>query len=135
MEKKFKTLFPKKYLNAFRQRNLAARLFGRKRLKPAKKIVSVCEPILKQMRKKLKKYLITTEQREIFIMRRQGKKPIRGFCPECRTEVELLTFDAATNISGISWRTLVRGCESGRFHTVEPADGHLLICRYSIAKS
>jgi hypothetical protein len=98
-------------------------------------IVSVCEPIVNQMPKKLKKFLITTEKHEILIVRQQGQKTLRGFCPQCQAEVDLLSFDSATKISGIGWRALVRGFESGKFHTAESADGHLLICRDSITES
>lgn len=83
------------------------------------------------MTKKTKKYLITTETHEIFIVR-NGRETIRGFCRECAAEVEMLNFDAAVTVSGKPAREVFGLIASGAFHSLETASGHLLICRNSL---
>jgi hypothetical protein len=84
------------------------------------------------MPKKAKKYLITTEKREIFIVRQNGHEAIQGFCPTCAFEVGMLTFDAAISFTGISGRELIRRFESGELHSIETTGGHFLVCRDSL---
>lgn len=81
---------------------------------------------------KRKRYLITSESHEIFIVRRNGNKTIRGFCPECQNEVEMLTLDSALNLSGISVRQLVNLAERGRLHFRENEAGNMFLCDFSI---
>lgn len=81
---------------------------------------------------KTKKYLITTESREIFIVRTQGNKTIQGFCPECQKEVEMLKLDSITSQTGVSTRELFRLIENNAIHSIETATGHLLACRNSL---
>ena len=83
---------------------------------------------------KAKKILITTERHEIFIVRQNGHTTIRGFCPACGVEVEMLPFDAAISFSGIRGRDLMRESEIGVIHSVETTAGHLLICKSSLAE-
>ena len=80
----------------------------------------------------LKKILITTESREVFIVRIQGGSNISGFCAVCATEVKLLTLDEAVSFSAMPTRALIRQIESGAIHSVETASGHLLVCRHSL---
>jgi hypothetical protein len=80
-----------------------------------------------------KKILITTESREIFILRAGSKESLHGFCPGCGREVELLTLDQAVSISGTGAKELFWLVESGRIHAIETDTKHLLMCLASIA--
>ncbi len=82
---------------------------------------------------KTKKYLITTESHEIFVVRRKGNRTIRGFCSECQTEVGLLTLDDVTTMTGKSMRELFGLIENGSIHSIETATGHLLVCLESLS--
>lgn len=81
---------------------------------------------------KRKKYLITSESREIFIVRRNGDKTIRGFCPECQKEVEILTIDEVTRNTGKRTHELFPLIENNLIHSIEVQSGHLLICLNSL---
>ncbi len=82
---------------------------------------------------KAKKYLITTEKHEIFIVR-NGHQAIRGFCPECANEAEMLNLDAAISVSGITALEILRRIEKSEIHFLETANGHLLLCRESLGQ-
>jgi hypothetical protein len=84
------------------------------------------------MTSKGKKFRITTETHEILIVRQNGQKTIQGFCPTCAAEGEMLDFDSAISFSGISGRELIRRFELGEVHSIETANGHLLICKRSL---
>lgn len=86
------------------------------------------------MAAKTKKYLITKESHEIFIVRRNGNETIHGFCPECEREVEMWTFDAATTNTGKRTRRLFQLVENNLIHSIETTTGHLLVCRNSLRK-
>ena len=81
---------------------------------------------------KSKKYLITTESHEIFIVRQNENKTFRGFCSECQKEVEMLTLDAVTSNTGRPTRDLLQLIENNLIHSNESASGHLLVCRNSL---
>ena len=83
------------------------------------------------MMPKAKKYLITTETYEIFIVRR-GLQIIHGFCSECGKEVELLNLDSAVSLTGIRAREIFRLIENGEAHSLETTGGQLLVCRSSL---
>lgn len=78
------------------------------------------------------KYLITTESREIFIVRTWGNVSIQGFCPKCQKEVEMLNLDSITSQTGVSTRELFRLIENNQIHSIETTTGHLLVCRNSL---
>jgi hypothetical protein len=82
-----------------------------------------------------KKILITTESREIFIVRLSGKTDIRGFCETCAFETEMVTLDNAVSLFGISALKMLRAVESGEIHFLETTDGHLLLCCESLKSS
>jgi hypothetical protein len=85
------------------------------------------------MSSKEKKFRITTEKHEIFIIRQNGqKRTTHGFCPSCGAEGEMLDFDSAISFSGISGRELIRRFEADEIHSIETANGHLLICKRSL---
>jgi len=88
--------------------------------------------ILRQMTAKTKKLLITTEKHEIFVVRVNHPTTMRGFCPVCGTEVEMLTLDSAVRFSGSSGREVIRRLAAEEIHTIETANGHLLVCRDSL---
>jgi uncharacterized protein YlaI len=90
------------------------------------------KPIVKQMTAKSKKFSITTENHEIFILRRNRNKTIRGFCPDCQKEVEMLTLDEATTKTGKRTRELFELIENNSLHSIETGTGHLLICLKSL---
>ena len=108
---------------------------GRKRLASTLRLIdSAREPIVNQKMKNAKKVLITSATSEIFIMRRGGQRTIRGFCPNCEREVEMLTLDEAVRVGGQSARVIVRRIEQGSLHFAETDNGHLLICAASLEK-
>ncbi len=82
--------------------------------------------------KNAKKILITTESHEIFIVRVNRRSNIRGFCPDCAEEVELLTLDEAVSVSTRKTRELIREIEADAVHSIETLSGHLLLCRRSL---
>jgi hypothetical protein len=89
--------------------------------------------ILKHMTAKAKKFLITTVSHEIFIVRLNRHTMLHGFCPVCGAEVEMLTFDMAVSASGIGGREVIRQLATDEIHAIETANGHLLLCRRSLA--
>ncbi len=84
------------------------------------------------MTTKAKKLLITTVSHEIFIVRMDRQTSVCGYCAECEAEVEMLTFDAAINLSGIGGRELIRQLAADEVHAIETANGHLLVCQNSL---
>ena len=84
------------------------------------------------MPSKAKKLLITTVSHEVFVVRVNQQTTIHGYCSKCDAEVETLSLDAAVNESGVSGRELIRQLASEEIHTLETADGHLLVCRNSL---
>ena len=77
--------------------------------------------ILNQQMTNSKRITITTESREIFIIRQRGAEIFLDFCAGCAAEVEMLTLDAAIVLSGIAAREIVRLAESGAIHFRETA--------------
>ena len=82
-----------------------------------------------------KKIFVATESHEIFIVRVNGKSDVRGFCPECGMETELLTMDGAVSVSGATTLEIMKYIRESKLHNLETASGHLLICRDSLMKS
>jgi hypothetical protein len=82
---------------------------------------------------KAKKILITTESRERFILRIRNNGRAIGHCGRCEKEVEMLTIDQAVSASGIKTSKLIQLIDSGEFHGIDTASGHLLICAPSLA--
>lgn len=94
-------------------------------------IVSVRADLIKKM-SNLKKILITTESREVFILRINSDSQISGYCAACAEDVPLLTLDEAVSFSALFTREMIRRIECGAIHSVETASGHLLVCRNSL---
>lgn len=82
--------------------------------------------------KNARRILITTESHEVFIVRFTGESDVRGFCPDCAAETQMLTFDESVIVLGESARRLIRHIESNAVHSIETASGHLLICAESL---
>jgi len=80
-----------------------------------------------------KKILITTERREVFIVRRPEECPVVAFCSACGESVTFLSFDLAITESNIGGHELMLRSQRGEVHSIETDTGHLLICRRSIA--
>ena len=80
-----------------------------------------------------KKILITTERRELLVIRRFGERRFAGFCSRCSDEVEWLSFDAAISTFGLTWQQLIDLAEHDEIHSVQSAAGHLLICERSMS--
>jgi len=96
-------------------------------------MVSVFQPIVNQMQKKAKRYLITTAISEIFIIPLNRLQAVRGFCAECAAESEFFTLDEAVSFSGESTRRIFCRIEAGAIHVLEAESGHLLVCRNSLS--
>ncbi|MGH9881069.1 MAG: hypothetical protein ACRD6N_06495 [Pyrinomonadaceae bacterium] len=88
--------------------------------------------ILSQMAAKAKKLLITTEKHELFIVRTNSGVGINGFCPVCNHEVEMLTVDSVVTVTGVRTRELIARIADGEIHSIEAANGHLLVCKSSL---
>jgi hypothetical protein len=78
-----------------------------------------------------KKYLITTEKHEVFVIH-NGNKAIYEFCAECEKIVEMLNLDTATTQTGIRTREVLSLIELGEIHSIETENGHLIICKNSL---
>jgi hypothetical protein len=84
------------------------------------------------MASKAKKFLITTVSHEVLIVRASRRPTVRGFCPNCEAEVEMLTLDSAASVSERPGREVVRQIADDEIHSVEAANGRLLVCRNSL---
>lgn len=135
MEKKFRTFSARKrYIspNNEKYRCAAEDLAGAILvLNTPDKLFPSYQPILTKMLPKAKKYLITTETHEVFIVR-NGRERIYGFCAECEKESEMLNLDSAVTVSGRRAREIFLLVEIGAIHSLETTGGHLLICRDSL---
>ena len=81
------------------------------------------------MAKKTTRITVKTE-RVWVISRRQPAAS--GWCPDCATEVTLVTAQAAAARAGLGLRALCRLVEEGRLHFTETADQSLWICLNSL---
>jgi hypothetical protein len=84
------------------------------------------------MKSKAKKVLITTVTHEVFVVRVNEDRAIRGFCPSCETDVQMLTLDSAAKVAGLNGRKLVDQIAANEVHSIETENGHLLICGKSL---
>jgi len=58
----------------------------------------------------------------------------RGFCPNCEREVEMLTLASAAKVAGVSGRQLISEIAKDQVHSIEIADGHLMVCQKSLSQ-
>ena len=75
---------------------------------------------------------IITETHEVFVFRRRSSRPARAWCDECAADVEMLTPEEITVVTGLNVRAIYRLAEQGRFHFTETAAGFILICLESL---
>lgn len=87
--------------------------------------------ILGQMHSKAKKLLITTETREVWIVR-ENNSAFHGYCGKCEADVEMVTLDTAVSVSRISGRRVIQHLVADGIHTLETANGYLRVCRNSL---
>jgi hypothetical protein len=84
------------------------------------------------MPSKAKKLLITTVSHEVFIVGVNEETAISGFCPSCDSEVEMLTLSSAARVAGLTGRHMINQIAANEVHSIETANGHLLVCRKSL---
>ena len=75
---------------------------------------------------------ITTETHEVFVFRRRPSRPTRAWCGECAADVDMLTPEEITVVTGLNVRAIYRQAEQGRFHFTETAAGFILVCLESL---
>jgi len=88
--------------------------------------------IVDKMAKKSSKFLITTETFETTVVRPRGAIQFRRFCPECDTDVRVVTLEHAVALSGYTGGEIVRRIGSGSAHFVELPNGPLYVCMLSL---
>jgi hypothetical protein len=81
---------------------------------------------------KNKTITITSETHEVFIVTRPKEHSMRVWCAECASEVEMLTPEDITAVTGTPIRAVYRQAEAGEVHFLETGEGALLICPNSI---
>ena len=74
---------------------------------------------------------ITIERRQV-TWGHADQLPLLGLCPVCRSEVHMLSAEAAARAAGISPRMLYRWIEENRVHFQESNDGTVLVCENSL---
>lgn len=79
-----------------------------------------------------KKILITTESREVFIVRFNENSDMHGWCEACAADTKMLTLDNAVSFAGTPTRELIRQTDAGAIHSIETVGGHLLLCQNSL---
>jgi hypothetical protein len=95
---------------------------------------SVFKPIVNQMSRVAKRYLITTETNELLIFRRNRRTGFPGFCSACGSNVEFIGLDSAVTQTRKGSLEIIQRIVRGEIHVRETATGHLLICGRSIDK-
>ena len=68
---------------------------------------------------------ITVEMDRLIVMSRPGRSE---WCNSCSHPVEMLSIDDAALLAHVSSLTIFRWAIAGELHSVENADGILLIC-------
>lgn len=82
---------------------------------------------------KLKRTRITVNTSELTLIRKLHGTA-QADCPQCQARVEMATPEQAVTLTGIPSRVIYGWAEGGRVHFLETAEGHLLICLYSLRK-
>lgn len=80
--------------------------------------------------KATKKLKIKLEKHELKVIHFGRRR--KFFCEICRTETQHLTVSQMATVLGISEVQVFRLAESGQIHSIETADGKLMICADSI---
>jgi hypothetical protein len=82
--------------------------------------------------KKGERFLITTEQHRLTVLRRGASSVSYGSCEICGPTVLMVSVDEAVALSGIRTGEIVAEAETGSIHSREAATGHLSICSRSL---
>lgn len=82
----------------------------------------------------IKQKKITIETREVWVIRRPKTEArgANGWCVLCAAEVEFLTADEASRLTGESVREIFRRIELSQLHFLESPAGGILICLPSL---
>jgi hypothetical protein len=80
-----------------------------------------------------KKYLITNETHEVFIIRKETNAS-QIFCVGCGKTAEMMDLPNATAQTGVSTREIIYLLNNGAIHSVETDKGQLLICKNSLSE-
>ncbi len=81
--------------------------------------------------KAIRRTKIRVEKHELKFVRVSGN--VQQFCQNCLTETEHLPITQMATVLGVSERTVFRLAEIEQIHSLETADGKLLICADSAA--
>jgi hypothetical protein len=84
------------------------------------------------MGSKSKRYLVTTETKDVFIVRQRVSPGDRRFCSRCEAEADMLNLDGAVNVSKARSLQIIHMIQAGKIHSDETADGYLLLCLNSL---
>jgi len=76
---------------------------------------------------------ITVETDRILIIRRL--RTVRGWCPECGCDVDLVDEAEASALTEMSGKQLPECAQAGRWHVTASQDGNGLVCLDSLLKS
>ena len=83
------------------------------------------------MKRKKKTTIVTFESRERLTIRR-GSREVMGWCQHCDAKVSMVTPAQAAAVCRTDVHAIFRGVESGEIHSVEAAEGALMICTNSL---
>lgn len=75
---------------------------------------------------------ITIETDSLLVLR--GKSSLRGWCPQCSAESEMIPIDGIGVISNLAPADVESWLESDAIHQSQAADGAQLICLNSLLK-
>jgi hypothetical protein len=75
---------------------------------------------------------VTVETDSLLVLR--GRKALRGWCPQCAAEGEMIPFDALEVVSNLSPAEVEAWLESEEIHRSHAPEGTLLICFNSLLK-
>ncbi len=81
------------------------------------------------MSPKSKKYRITTETREVIVVRRHQRRSAFGTCPVCQRVGEFLTLETAAELLQMRQLDVIRRLDENAVHAFETPEGQLLFCR------
>jgi len=84
--------------------------------------------------KRTKRREVVIEREETVLLR--AGTPVRGQqpCPICGPDSILVTAEEASQLRGETVRAICRWAENGEVHSVDAADGRLLVCLASLAQ-
>lgn len=84
---------------------------------------------------KTKEVLITTETREVIVIRKEKIKRVRYFCPTCQTKSEMVSVLEAVSRFNFEIREIVELFQSNKLHSLITKNRQYLFCSTSLAMS